>query len=210
MIVTLLFWARSGPSGRSDTSDSALVNKLTPSRVCACCDFCGNSTGICVIFVLSYLLFTLHVVPDAQTPGSCGLVIYQLIDVASYDDNVSQRGSAESAASAGGTASGKTTVCDLVKQRLNDQCVVMLSQDSFYRGLTEKELENVNGAQLPARPELLCPLLQHAAHSHTRHMASICRTFRPCRRSSSLLMITVDYDAVRLPCRVQLRCPRGL
>mmetsp|Transcript_8847 Transcript_8847/g.26519 ORF Transcript_8847/g.26519 Transcript_8847/m.26519 type:complete len:510 (+) Transcript_8847:174-1703(+) len=44
---------------------------------------------------------------------------------------------------AGGTASGKTTVCDLVKQRLNDQCVVMLSQDSFYRGLTDEELENV-------------------------------------------------------------------
>jgi len=34
-------------------------------------------------------------------------------------------------------------VCDLVKQRLNDQCVVMLSQDSFYRGLTDEELENV-------------------------------------------------------------------
>lgn len=46
---------------------------------------------------------------------------------------------------AGGTASGKTTVCDLVKQRLNDQCVVMLSQDCFYRSLTEKELENVAG-----------------------------------------------------------------
>lgn len=46
---------------------------------------------------------------------------------------------------AGGTASGKTTVCDLVKQRLNDQCVVMLSQDSFYRGLTPQELENVAG-----------------------------------------------------------------
>lgn len=44
---------------------------------------------------------------------------------------------------AGGTASGKSTVCDLVKQRLNDQCVVMLSQDSFYRGLTEQEMENV-------------------------------------------------------------------
>lgn len=46
---------------------------------------------------------------------------------------------------AGGTASGKSTVCDLVKQRLNDQCVVMLSQDSFYRGLTQQELENVSG-----------------------------------------------------------------
>jgi uridine kinase len=29
---------------------------------------------------------------------------------------------------AGGTASGKTTVCDLIMQRLNDQCVVILSQ----------------------------------------------------------------------------------
>ena len=48
----------------------------------------------------------------------------------------------------GGTASGKTTVCDMVKQRLNDQCVVMLSQDSFYRGLTPEELQNVSGGHL--------------------------------------------------------------
>ena len=44
---------------------------------------------------------------------------------------------------AGGTASGKTTVCDNIMQRLHDQCVVMLSQDSFYRGLTEEEKANV-------------------------------------------------------------------
>ncbi|EIE19251.1 putative uracil phosphoribosyl transferase [Coccomyxa subellipsoidea C-169] len=44
---------------------------------------------------------------------------------------------------AGGTASGKTTVCDKIMQRLHDQCVVMLSQDSFYRGLTEEELADV-------------------------------------------------------------------
>ena len=31
-------------------------------------------------------------------------------------------------------------------QRLHDQCVVMISQDSFYRGLTEAELANVQGA----------------------------------------------------------------
>lgn len=40
---------------------------------------------------------------------------------------------------AGGTASGKTTVCDLVAQRLNDSCVVMLSQDAFYRDLNEED-----------------------------------------------------------------------
>lgn len=34
-------------------------------------------------------------------------------------------------------ASGKTTVCDRIVQRLHDQCVVMLNQDSFYRTLTE-------------------------------------------------------------------------
>ena len=46
----------------------------------------------------------------------------------------------------GGTASGKTTVCDSIMQRLHDQCVVMLSQDSFYRGLTDAEIENVTSA----------------------------------------------------------------
>ncbi|PNH12843.1 Uridine kinase-like protein 4 [Tetrabaena socialis] len=40
----------------------------------------------------------------------------------------------------GGTASGKTTVCDRIMQRLHDQCVVMLSQDSFYRTLTPAEM----------------------------------------------------------------------
>lgn len=45
---------------------------------------------------------------------------------------------------AGGTASGKTTVCDKIIQRLHDQCVVLLSQDSFYRGLTEEEMRDVH------------------------------------------------------------------
>ncbi|GLC49136.1 hypothetical protein PLESTB_000186300 [Pleodorina starrii] len=44
----------------------------------------------------------------------------------------------------GGTASGKTTVVDLIMQRLHDSCVVMLSQDSFYRCLTEEERANVS------------------------------------------------------------------
>ena len=37
---------------------------------------------------------------------------------------------------AGGTASGKTTVCDLITQRLHDQCVAVINQDSFYRDLS--------------------------------------------------------------------------
>lgn len=46
---------------------------------------------------------------------------------------------------AGGTASGKTTVCDYIMQRLHEQRVVILSQDSFYRGLTQEELLTVQG-----------------------------------------------------------------
>ncbi|PRW58534.1 uridine kinase chloroplastic [Chlorella sorokiniana] len=44
---------------------------------------------------------------------------------------------------AGGTASGKTTVCDLIIQRLQEQSVVMLAQDSFYKPLTPEERANV-------------------------------------------------------------------
>ena len=93
-------------------------------------------------------------------------------------------------AAAGGTASGKTTVCNDIMQRLHDQacpchfflrssfpkqqvepsdttgleqevrelslqCVVMLSQDSFYRGLTPEELADV-----------ACEPLSHLSYTH--------------------------------------------
>jgi uridine kinase len=51
---------------------------------------------------------------------------------------------------AGGTASGKTTVCELIMQRLHDQCVVMLAQDSFYRGLTPAEKADVGNYNFDA------------------------------------------------------------
>ncbi|RZC60652.1 hypothetical protein C5167_022407 [Papaver somniferum] len=44
----------------------------------------------------------------------------------------------------GGTASGKTTVCDLIIQQLHDHRVVLVNQDSFYRGLTAEESEHVH------------------------------------------------------------------
>lgn len=43
---------------------------------------------------------------------------------------------------AGGTASGKSTVCRRIVNSLADQRVVLLSQDSFYRGLSPKEKAN--------------------------------------------------------------------
>ncbi|GLU11463.1 hypothetical protein SLE2022_282040 [Rubroshorea leprosula] len=43
----------------------------------------------------------------------------------------------------GGTASGKTTVCDMIIQQLHDHRVVLVNQDSFYRGLTPEESKRV-------------------------------------------------------------------
>ncbi|XP_047334444.1 uridine/cytidine kinase UKL1, chloroplastic [Impatiens glandulifera] len=44
----------------------------------------------------------------------------------------------------GGTASGKTTVCDMIIQQLHDHRVVLVNQDSFYRGLTAEESKHVH------------------------------------------------------------------
>ena len=43
------------------------------------------------------------------------------------------------------------------------QCVIMLSQDSFYRGLTEDELANV-GSKSSAGPALLYAWLRELCH----------------------------------------------
>lgn len=44
---------------------------------------------------------------------------------------------------AGGTASGKTTVCSRITQHLGGQRVVILSLDEFYRDLTAEECANI-------------------------------------------------------------------
>lgn len=45
---------------------------------------------------------------------------------------------------AGGTASGKTTVCNMIISQLHDQRVVLVNQDSFYHSLSEEKLKNVH------------------------------------------------------------------
>ncbi|KAK9077625.1 hypothetical protein SSX86_005962 [Deinandra increscens subsp. villosa] len=45
---------------------------------------------------------------------------------------------------AGGAASGKTTVCDMIIEQLHDQRVVLVNQDSFYLNLTPEELTRVH------------------------------------------------------------------
>ncbi|KAI3492912.1 hypothetical protein L1887_42407 [Cichorium endivia] len=45
---------------------------------------------------------------------------------------------------AGGAASGKTTVCDMIIEQLHDQRVVLVNQDSFYHSLSSEELSKVH------------------------------------------------------------------
>ncbi|KAL8132479.1 hypothetical protein AgCh_008100 [Apium graveolens] len=45
---------------------------------------------------------------------------------------------------AGGTASGKTTVCNMIISQLRDQRVVLFNQDSFYHSLTDEQFKNVH------------------------------------------------------------------
>ncbi|KZV57701.1 Uridine kinase-like 5 [Dorcoceras hygrometricum] len=45
---------------------------------------------------------------------------------------------------AGGTASGKTTVCDKIISQLHDQRVVLVNQDAFYRSLSNEQLQKVH------------------------------------------------------------------
>ncbi len=92
---------------------------------------------------------------------------------------------------AGGTASGKTTVCDRIYQRLHDDsAVTMLSQDAFYKELNEQEKEQAarNGECRNARGALAaCRAAQ--AHAPGTHAAP---------------------SSLRASCRVQLRPPQRL
>ncbi|XP_048433760.1 uridine kinase-like protein 5 [Pyrus x bretschneideri] len=45
---------------------------------------------------------------------------------------------------AGGTASGKTTVCNMIISQLRDQRVVLVNQDSFYHSLDAEKLKRVH------------------------------------------------------------------
>ncbi|XP_073117182.1 uridine kinase-like protein 3 [Elaeis guineensis] len=45
---------------------------------------------------------------------------------------------------AGGSASGKTTVCDMIIEQLHDQRAVLVSQESFYYNLSKEEMARVH------------------------------------------------------------------
>ncbi|KAG2264238.1 hypothetical protein Bca52824_071317 [Brassica carinata] len=67
----------------------------------------------------------------------------------------------------GGTASGKTTVCDMIIQQLHDHRIVLVNQDSFYRGLTSEELARVQEYNFDHPVYmLLSNLLKHTNHNN--------------------------------------------
>ena len=64
-------------------------------------------------------------------------------------------------------------------QRLHDQCVVMLSQDSFYRQLTPEESRNAAGLSCyPDCPEMAKPRL-----------ALLLTVDKPCKKAITELLL---------------------
>jgi uridine kinase len=110
---------------------------------------------------------------------------------------------------AGGTASGKTTVCDMIIQQLHDHRVILVNQDSFYRGLTLEELENVGEYNFDHpdafdTEELLsclenmlhCQPVQIPVYDFKRHRRSS-ETFRKVNAADVIIMegILVFHDS---------------
>ena len=50
-----------------------------------------------------------------------------------------------------------TTVCDLIMHNLQEKRVVLIAQDSFYRGLTPTEHANVSVGWCKLKPVLKAP-----------------------------------------------------
>ncbi|XP_057491150.1 uridine kinase-like protein 5 [Actinidia eriantha] len=71
---------------------------------------------------------------------------------------------------AGGTASGKATVCNMIISQLHDQRVVLVSQESFYHSLTDEQLEKVSEYNFDHpdafNTELLLLCMERLKHGH--------------------------------------------
>ncbi|KAI3452493.1 hypothetical protein Pfo_009157 [Paulownia fortunei] len=69
---------------------------------------------------------------------------------------------------AGGTASGKTTVCNMIISQLHDQRVVLVNQDAFYRSLSNEQLQKVNEYNFD-HPDAFDTELLHSCMETLRH-----------------------------------------
>ncbi|KAL6520200.1 Uridine kinase-like protein 5 [Orobanche minor] len=72
---------------------------------------------------------------------------------------------------AGGTASGKTTVCNMIISQLHDQRVVLVNQDAFYHSLSNEQLEKVGEYNFDHpdafNTELLLSCMEKLRHGRT-------------------------------------------
>ncbi|XP_056169774.1 uridine kinase-like protein 5 isoform X2 [Syzygium oleosum] len=60
---------------------------------------------------------------------------------------------------AGGTASGKTTVCNMIISQMHHERVVLVNQDSFYHSLSDEKLQKVHEYNFD-HPELLLSCME--------------------------------------------------
>ncbi|MBA0749068.1 hypothetical protein Gogos_003030, partial [Gossypium gossypioides] len=116
----------------------------------------------------------------------------------------------------GGTASGKTTVCDMIIQQLHNHRVVLVNQDSFYRGLTTEELKRVHEYNFDHPDafdtEQLLDCLEKLKDGQSVQvnasdviiLEGILVFHDQCVRNLMNMKIFVDTDAdVRLACRIR-------
>jgi hypothetical protein len=83
---------------------------------------------------------------------------------------------------AGGTASGKTTVCYKIAEVMADDRVAIISMDNFYRALTPQEKASVDGAPC------LTPALHNCARSPPPNARASC-TFTPHAHMSRAMLL---------------------
>ncbi|XP_059284745.1 uridine kinase-like protein 5 [Lycium ferocissimum] len=110
---------------------------------------------------------------------------------------------------AGGTASGKTTVCDMIISQLQNQRVVLISQEAFYHPLTAQQLEKVHDYNFDHpdafNTELLLSCMEKLKHGRAIHIPNY--DFK-CHRSIEPARVVNPSDVIILDGILILHDPR--
>ncbi|KAJ6417568.1 hypothetical protein OIU84_003320 [Salix udensis] len=131
-----------------------------------------------ILLLLDLITFTFQDLKSGRTDDALHQVFF--MDVKSRWDNGTTLAAEEMHKQpfvigvAGGAASGKTTVCDMIIQQLHDQRVVLVNQDSFYHDLTEEELTRVHEYNFDHpdafdTEQLLCAMEKFEAWASSRY-----------------------------------------
>ncbi|XP_055805039.1 uridine kinase-like protein 5 [Solanum dulcamara] len=100
---------------------------------------------------------------------------------------------------AGGTASGKTTVCNMIISQLQNQRVVVINQEAFYHPLTAEQLEKVHEHNFDHpdafNTELLLSCMEKLKHGQAIHIPNY--DFK-CHRSIEPARVVNPSDVIIL------------